>query len=108
MQDMELHVLDVSYNSLTAASCQALSAALAKPLAARGAGSSGPGASAKPNRPQTPAKGFYNCLQELNLSGNPIGKRFVPASSQVLLPLLLPTSPMELPTDGIAHLQGAH
>ena len=82
MQDLDLQVLDLSDNKLTSAACETLSSALGKPQNPRGwavSGASilgsrreGPGT---PKRPaQTPGKGFNSCLQELNLSGNPIGQ----------------------------------
>ena len=69
MQDTDLQVLDLSYNQLTPAACDALSAALAKPQAVRCAGPTCPmdGTSGKPIR------GFHISLQELNMSGNAIG-----------------------------------
>ncbi len=82
MQDMDLQVLDLSHNKLTSTACGMLSSALSKPQNPRGwalSGASnlgsrreGPGTPKMPA--QTPAKGFNSCLQELNLSGNPIGQ----------------------------------
>lgn len=69
MQDSDLSVLDVSYNQLSKAGCEALSAALAKPQAIRCVG---PTCTREGAAGRTP-KGFHITLQELNLSGNAIG-----------------------------------
>lgn len=70
MQDTDLCVLDVSYNRLTVAACDALSAALAKPQAVRCVGPTCP----REGIPGKPIRGFHASLQELNLSGNNIGE----------------------------------
>ncbi|DBB11592.1 TPA: hypothetical protein ACH3X3_006983 [Trebouxia sp. C0006] len=92
LKDLDLQVLDLSDNKLTSAACDMLSLALSKPQNPRGwavSGASnlgsrreGPGT---PKRPaQTPGKGFNSCLQELNLSGNPIGDEGIAALEEVL------------------------
>ncbi|DBA68532.1 TPA: hypothetical protein ACH3X2_013596 [Trebouxia sp. C0005] len=92
LKDLDLQVLDLSDNKLTSAACDTLSLALSKPQNPRGwalSGAShlgsrreGPGT---PKRPaHTPGKGLNSCLQELNLSGNPIGDEGIAALEEVL------------------------
>ena len=81
MQETDLQVLDLSHNMLTSACCAMLSTALAKPQAVRGWGAGGAALGSRMDgggvsglrAAQTPARGFNNSLQELNLSWNSIG-----------------------------------